>query len=121
MSTGILENLRGICLQLEAVTERVSHGHPAFFFRDKKTLAMYRPGENPEALWCPAKPGDLEFWQQTYGEIFYPPPYFAWRGWVGLRLSDEMDWELVNLVISYAYVYITPKKYHEKLLDKLDQ
>jgi hypothetical protein len=34
-----LDRLRTICAALPAVTERVSHGAPSFFVRDKKMFA----------------------------------------------------------------------------------
>jgi hypothetical protein len=36
-----LERLRTLCLALPETTERLSHGEPAWFIRDKKTFVTF--------------------------------------------------------------------------------
>ena len=56
-----LERLRAICLALPEVSERISHGSPSFFIREKKVLCSFHPnghhGEHGMSIWAPAPPG----------------------------------------------------------------
>jgi hypothetical protein len=52
--------VRRICLALPEVSERLSHGAPTFFVRDKKTLATVwndHHGDGRVGLICAAPPG----------------------------------------------------------------
>ena len=58
-----LKRVRKICLALPEVSERLSHGAPSFFIREKKTLCMFvddHHGDGILGLWCPAFPGVQE-------------------------------------------------------------
>ncbi len=48
-----LERLRALCLSLPETTERVSHGEPAWFVRDKKLFVTYANHHHDDrvALW----------------------------------------------------------------------
>jgi hypothetical protein len=54
-----LERLRRLCLALPEVTERLSHGEPTWFVRDKKTFVMYAGHHHDErlAFWAAAPEG----------------------------------------------------------------
>ena len=39
--TEALEHVRAMCLALPETTERLSHGEPTWFVRDKKVFVMY--------------------------------------------------------------------------------
>jgi len=57
-----LERMRALCLALPEVTERLSHGAPTWFVRDKKTFVTYvddHHGDGRLAIWCAAPPGAL--------------------------------------------------------------
>ncbi|MGI9600519.1 MAG: MmcQ/YjbR family DNA-binding protein, partial [Acidimicrobiales bacterium] len=62
MSTDVealLQRVRQICLDLPEVTERLSHGSPTWFIRDKKTFVNFHDhhhGDHGIALWCAAPP-----------------------------------------------------------------
>src|SRR5690348_6079372 len=49
MADDLAERLRAICLALPEVTERPSHGAPAFFVRDKKSfLQLWASGHHDD-------------------------------------------------------------------------
>src|SRR3954464_2393793 len=55
----VLEPVRALCLALPETTERLSHGSPAWFIRDKKTFVMYvddHHGDGRPAPWGAAPP-----------------------------------------------------------------
>lgn len=112
-----LELVREVCLALPEVTERLSHGSPAWFVRDKKTFVMYlndHHGDGRLALWCAAPEGMQEALIAGDPEVYFRPPYVGHRGWVGVRLDRGLDFNEVAGVIEDAYVQIAPKGHVEK-------
>ncbi len=108
-----LERLRDICLGLPEVSERVSHGAPTFFIRDKNVLCSFHPdgihGEHGMSLWAPAPPGVQEQLVDDEPERFYRPPYVGGRGWLGLRIDRDVDWDEIDGIIRDAYRHVAPK------------
>ena len=54
-----LERIRALCLALPETNERLSHGSPTFFIRDKRTFVMFHDnhhGDGRLAIWCAAPP-----------------------------------------------------------------
>ena len=52
--------VRAACLPLPAVTERLSHGGPAFFIKDKSCFVMFLDDHHDDgrlAIWCAAPEG----------------------------------------------------------------
>jgi len=49
-------------------------------------------------------------------ERFFRPPYVGHRGWIGIYLDIEVDWDEVAGVVYRAYRHVAPKR----LLAKLD-
>ncbi|MET0415147.1 MAG: MmcQ/YjbR family DNA-binding protein [Actinoplanes sp.] len=114
-----LTRLRAICLALPEVTERPSHSAPTFFVRDKKSFVMlwadgHHDNEFPH-LWCAAPPGVQEELIETEPERFFRPPYVGHRGWLGVRLDREPDWDEIAEVCTDAYLVIAPKSLGEQV------
>jgi hypothetical protein len=117
-----LVRLREVCLALPEVTERLSHGSPAWFIRGKKTLAMYlddHHGDGRLALWCPAPPGVQDAMVTEEPERFFRPPYVGPSGWLGVRLDREPDWDEIAGIVEDAYRKVAPKRL-AALLDPSD-
>ena len=115
-----LTRLRRICLPLPEVTERLSHGSPAFFVREKKTLVTLlddHHGDGRLAIWCPAPEGVQATLVDTEPDRFFRPPYVGHRGWLGVRLDVEVDWEEVAGIVTDAYRLVAPKALVRQLTD----
>jgi len=108
-----LERLRTICFALPEVTERISHGAPTFFVRDKKVVCSYHPngvhGEHGMSIWAPAPPGVQEQLVEDEPERFYRPPYVGGRGWIGVRLDRDIDWAEIDGIVRDAFRHVAPK------------
>ena len=107
-----LSRVREICLALPEATERLSHGSPTFFVRDKKTFVMYlddHHGDGRLALWCAAPPGAQTELVAADPERFFHPPYVGHRGWLGVRLDRSPDWTEIAEIIQDAYRQVAPK------------
>src|SRR5687767_6958529 len=107
-----LARVRRLCLALPEVSERPSHGSPAFFIRGKKTLAMFvddHHGDGILGIWVPAFPGVQQELVDTEPDRFFRPPYVGPSGWVGVRLDLDVDWDEVDAIVHDAYRKVAPK------------
>jgi hypothetical protein len=112
-ATDPVQRLRQICLALPEMTERLSHGEPAWFVRGTKTVAClddHHHGADHLALWCPAPPGVQEELIDQEPGRFFRPPYVGVRGWLGVRIDEDPDWDEITQIIEDAYRMVAPKK-----------
>jgi hypothetical protein len=110
--TGPLDRLRGLCLALPQTTERLSHGEPTWFVRDKKTFVMYADQHHDDRVgfWCAAGPGVRDALLASDPDRYFYPPYVGHRGWLGVRLDvPDVDWAEIGEIVTDAYRTIAPK------------
>jgi hypothetical protein len=120
VSDDVLARLRAVCLALPEVTERLSHGSPTWFVRGKKTLATFvdnHHGDGRLAIWCPAPPGVQGALVTEEPDRFFVPAYVGHRGWLGVRLDRDLDWDEVAGIVEDAYRLVAPKKLVAQLDD----
>ncbi len=109
----ILTGLRKICLALPETSERLSHGAPTFFVREKRAFVMVltnHHGDGRFAIWCAAPAGCQSMLVEAVPERFFVPPYVGHRGWLGLRLDVGLDWDEVAGIVEDAYAEVAPPK-----------
>ena len=107
-----LAKVQKACLALPEVNERLSHGSPTFFIRDKKTFVMFlddHHGDGRLALWVAAAPGVQAEMVDEEPDRFFVPPYVGHRGWLGVRLDRKPDWAEVAGICEDAYRHVAPK------------
>jgi hypothetical protein len=113
-----LEHVRRIALALPEATERLSHGSPTFFVRDKPSFVMFlndHHGDGRLALWCAAPAGAQEALTSADPERYFRPPYVGHRGWIGVRLDRALEWERVADAIEEAYRTVASPRLVAKL------
>ena len=117
-----LKRLREICLALPEVTERLSHGTPTWFVRDKSVFVQFwQHGHHQDDfphLWCAAPAGVQQDLIETEPERFFRPPYVGGRGWIGVRLDVDVDWDEIADICKDAYLVIAPKRLAAALDDE---
>jgi hypothetical protein len=115
-----LARVRRMAVALPEVNERLSHGEPCFFIRDKRPLCYYHDNHNGDgriSLWCPAPPGVQEELVSAEPERFFKPPMSA-RGtfsdWLGVFLDtsgeNKVDWNEIAAILEDAYRNVAPKE-----------
>ena len=113
MAPEIIERrVRGICLALPEATERLSHGAPSFFV-GKQFVALSPNGHHEilfPHLWCAAPPGAQAELVESEPQRFFRPPYVGGRGWLGVRLDRDVDWQEVAAICAEAYRVVAPKR-----------
>jgi hypothetical protein len=105
------DRLRAICAALPEVTERVSHGAVTFFVRGKRTVCYLTDdhhGDGILAVVAAAPPGVQEEVVRADPDRFYRPPYVGHRGWIGLRVDLDPDWDEVAGVVEESYRCVAP-------------
>ncbi len=105
------DRVRLLCLSLPEVTEKHSHGAPAFFVR-KQFVMVWPDGHHEHAfphLWCAAPLGAQAELVATEPDRFFRPPYVGGRGWLGVRLDGDLDWDELAAICRDAYRTVAPQ------------
>jgi hypothetical protein len=117
MDSKPIELLREICLALPEVEERLSHGEPTWFIRGKRSFVMFADHHHGArlAFWCAAPPGGQEALVGSEPDRFFRPPYVGPRGWLGVYLDIDLDWDEIRAIVEEAYRTVAPAKLREGL------
>ncbi len=121
MSTPELDRIRSIALALPEVNERLSHGAPSFFLRDKRPICYFHGSDFASdgriSIWCPSPPGGQEELIAADPTVFFAPTPSSsgvFRDWIGVFLDSregaEVDWQDVADVVEDAFRLVAPKK-----------
>jgi hypothetical protein len=108
----VTKRVRALCLALPETTERLSHGSPTFFVRGKKAFVMVlddHHGDGIFGLWTAAPPGNQELLVAADPDRFFRPPYVGHRGWLGVRLDGDVDWDEIAGIIEDAWATVAPR------------
>jgi hypothetical protein len=109
----LVDRLRAICTAFPEVTERLSHGAPTWFVRNKSSfVTLWADGHHDDQfphLWCAAPPGAQQELVASAPDRFFRPPYVGGRGWLGVRLDGDVDWTEIAELCEDAYRAIAPK------------
>ena len=108
----LLASLRAACLALPGVEERVNHGMPTFaVVRRTAFCNLHHPAGDRPTLWFKAAPGTQTELVDQEPDRFFVPPYVGPRGWVGLRLDVDLDWNEVAAVVEDAGRLVATKSH----------
>jgi predicted DNA-binding protein (MmcQ/YjbR family) len=107
----LLERLRAICMALPEVTEVVAWGE--LTWRRGKIFAMsdtYHHGSAHFSVHLPAPDGAQAALIEADPARFFRPPYTGGKGWIGIVLDTEPDWEMVASLVRTAYDLVAPAR-----------
>jgi hypothetical protein len=113
MKADQLGRVREICMAFPGTVEKLSHGAPTFFAGGKKTFVMFlddHHGDGRLAIWCAAPPGVQAALVDEEPARFFVPPYVGPRGWVGVRLDVDVDWDEVAGIIEDGFREVATKR-----------
>jgi predicted DNA-binding protein (MmcQ/YjbR family) len=114
-----VQTLRELCLALPEVVERASHGEVAFFCGEKgKQFVMvddHHHGAPWLSFWCAAPPGAQQALTGADPSRFFRPPYVGHRGWVGVRIDGDPDWDEIAAIVEDAYRQVAGKRLTARL------
>lgn len=110
-----LDQLRAICLPFPEAVETGGVGSPSFKVREK-IFAMRHPHESRSSVWFKAPPGAQHALVLAQPSRYFAPPYVGHRGWIGVWLDPETDWDFLAHLIEQSYRLTAMKR----LLAQLD-
>jgi hypothetical protein len=114
MTAGLAMRVRAICLALPEVTERLSHGAPTWFVKDKSAfVTLWAQGHHANDfphLWCAGLLGAQHELATSEPTRFFRPPYVGGRGWIGVRLDRDVDWAEIAELCQDPYRVIAPAR-----------
>lgn len=109
-----VQRLRGICLALPEAIEKEAWGDPTFRVRDR-IFAMVKRGDGRASVWMKAPEGAQEVLIAADPARFFRPPYVGHKGWIGVRLDAEPDWQEMAHLARRSYRLIAPKTLSRQL------
>lgn len=112
-----VDRVRRLCLALPGTSERVSHGEAAFFVADKKlflNIDDHHHGAGHLAFWCAAPPGRQQDCLDRAPDRFFLPPYVGSRGWLGVRIDGDPDWDEIAEIVEDAWRAVAPSRLREQ-------
>lgn len=115
MTEKTTEKLRAICLAFPEAVEKETWGDPTFRVRGK-IFAMEKRGDGRISVWCKSTPDSRDVLLLAAPSLFFVPPYVGSKGWIGMRLDDDPDWQEVASIVRESYRLIAPRRL-ARLLD----
>ena len=108
-----LERVRRICAGMPSVSEKLSHGAPAFFIeKDKGVFTMFVDNHHSDghlAIWAPAPPGMQAALIADAPGTYFKPPYVGSSRWIGIELNQIHD-EALEIHMREAWELAAGKK-----------
>jgi uncharacterized protein YdhG (YjbR/CyaY superfamily) len=107
-----LERVRRLCAALPSVTEKLSHGAPAFFVEeDKGVFAMFADNHHEDghlAVWLPVPEGLQSALIEEEPATYFKPPYVGSSGWIGIELARIRD-DVLEIHLREAWQLVARK------------
>ena len=101
--------LRALCLALPEATEVVIRRGPTFRI-DDKIFALDRLVEGRPSVWFKAPAGAQAVLTGADPSLFFSPPYYGVKGWVGMWLDREPDWGEIEALVRRSYRLVAPRR-----------
>ncbi|MDG2428537.1 MAG: MmcQ/YjbR family DNA-binding protein [Acidimicrobiales bacterium] len=111
LDQSLLDGLRAACLALPGVEERINHGMPTFAVVKRTAFCNlhHRQDDDRPTLWFKAAAGVQTELVDQEPDRFFIPPYVGAKGWVGLNLDVDLDWDEVGAMVEDAWKLVATK------------
>jgi predicted DNA-binding protein (MmcQ/YjbR family) len=73
------------------------------------------------AIWCAAPDGMQQLLVDGAADRYFVPPYVGHRGWLGVHLDRDIDWEEIAGILEDAYLEIAPPKLAAQALNAVSR
>jgi hypothetical protein len=110
MTSDLEQRLREVCLALPEAVERETWGHATFRVREKIFAMTGEDDDGAVSVRCKARPGVQGMLVGAEPGRFFVPAYVGHKGWIGIRLSDETDWDELADLVEESYRMTAPKR-----------
>jgi predicted DNA-binding protein (MmcQ/YjbR family) len=119
-----IRRLREICLALPQAFEKEAWGECTFRVTGGSMFAMTDNNHHNSghvAVWVKAPPMVQEILVKSDSWRFFIPAYMGPKGWVGVRLDDQVSWDELAAILKDGYLMSAPKKLSGCLPLAMDQ
>jgi predicted DNA-binding protein (MmcQ/YjbR family) len=119
-----IRRLREICLALPQAFEKEAWGECTFRVTGGSMFAMTDNNHHSSghvAVWVKAPPISQEILVKSNSRRFFVPPYMGPKGWVGVRLDDQVSWDEVAAILKDGYLMSAPIKLGGRVPSAMDQ
>ena len=105
----LLKRVAAHCLALPEAEEKPFGGHtaPAYRVRDKMFVSV---SEARDALTMKGRPGVQDALVGSDPKRFFVPKYVGSKGWIGINVTVDQDWEEIVDLIEESYRMTAPKR-----------
>jgi predicted DNA-binding protein (MmcQ/YjbR family) len=123
-SNPIIKRLREVCLALPEAFEKEAWGECTFRVTGGSMFGMTDNNHHNSghiAVWVKAPPMVQEILVKSDHGRFFVPPYMGPKGWVGVRLDDQVNWDEVAGILKDGYQMSAPKRLGCRVPSAMDQ
>ena len=101
------EAVRSLCLAFEGAEFSQSHGMSDFRIKGRvfAQYAVNHHGDGRVALWLNAPDGSQESYIAMDAESYFIPPYVGAKGWLGVKLDKNLNWEEIQFQVTEAFLH----------------
>ena len=111
---GPLDRIRKLCLALPEAEEKPFGGHTAPSFRVRDKLFVMT-SEDGTSMTLKGRPGVQQALVGDDPTRFFVPRYVGAKGWVGIVLGIDQDWDEIGELIEESYRMTAPKQVAARL------
>lgn len=109
-----LARLREAAMALPAAAEKVSHGQATFFIEGGKVFAYFTHNHHNDGRTAVlVKTTGLDE-QATLIDLdpalYFRPAYIGHRGWIGICVTAETDWDHIGDRVAQSWELIAPRR-----------
>ena len=101
-------------MALPEAEEKPFGGHTAPSFRVRDKLFVMT-SEDGTSMTMKARPGVQQVLVGDDPSRFFVPPYVGTKGWVGIRLDVDQDWDELSQLVEESYRMTAPKRLSAQL------
>ena len=106
---GAVDQVRALCLALPEAEEKPFGGHTAPSFRVRDKLFVMT-SEDGRSMTLKGAHGIQDALVGDDPDRFFIPAYVGSKGWIGIRLDGELDWDEIADLIEESYRMTAPKR-----------
>jgi hypothetical protein len=105
----LIDRICEFCLSLPEAHLKPFGGHsaPTFRVNDKLFIQIH---EDLDGFTCKAPPGVQQALVAADPDRFFVPAYVGHRGWIGVRLNVDQEWEELAEIIEDSYRMTAPRR-----------
>ena len=104
-----LTRVRAMCQALPETDEKISRGHTPIVTVRKKNFAIFWRADGRPNVCLNVPTGVQGILVDADRERYFVPAYMGVRGWVGVRLDNDIDWPTLEGLIADGHSFSAPK------------